>query len=104
MADPNPLDDVKNLQNLVVGYARQETIEPLKALGRYLGFGMAGSILVFFGVVFLGFGALRFLQTLDWFAGGSWASTVPYLLTLVILAGAATVILLASTRATRKVK
>ncbi|MFV0259326.1 MAG: phage holin family protein [Acidimicrobiales bacterium] len=104
MAEPNPLDDVKNLQNLVVGYARQETIEPLKSLGRYLGFGMAGSVLIFFGVMFLGFSALRFFQTLDWFAGGSWASTVPYLIALVVLVGAAGTILLASTRATRKVK
>lgn len=50
------------LKELVVGYARQETVEPIKGLGRYLAFGVAGSILVGTG---LGLGVLALLRALQ---------------------------------------
>ena len=54
-------------------------------MGRYIGFGILGSLLLGFGVLFLGLSMLRALQTEtgDTFAGDwSWA---PYLLTFVTL-------------------
>lgn len=74
---------VQELWDLVVAYARQETIEPLKGLGRFVAFGVGGSLLVGVGVVLLLLGGLRALQeeaasTFD----GNW-SWAPYVLTLV---------------------
>ena len=77
---------VLELRDLVVGYFRQETVVPLKALGRYLGFGIAGALLLGIGSILLGVGVLRLLQeeTGDTFAG-DW-SFAPYLMTFGALA------------------
>ena len=72
------------LKDLVVAYAKQETIEPIKGLGRFIAFGMAGSLLLSVGLVLLVLGLLRALQTEtgDVFDGNfTWA---PYLITLVV--------------------
>ena len=76
---------VLELKELVVDYVKQETIVPLRQLGRYLGFGIAGAFLLGLGVVLLGVGALRALQTEtgstftgDW----SWA---PYGIVVVVM-------------------
>ena len=88
MAD-NPQQTVRELQELVVAYAKQETIEPLKGMARYAGLGIAGAVLVGFGVTFLSIGMLRGLQSLSgWAVHGNW-SWVPYIavvMTLVLLA------------------
>ncbi|HZP30285.1 MAG TPA: phage holin family protein [Acidimicrobiia bacterium] len=76
---------VLELRDLVVAYFKQETLVPLKALGRYAAFGIAGALLLGFGVLFLGVGGLRALQTEtgDTFSGDwSWA---PYLIVVVAL-------------------
>jgi hypothetical protein len=74
---------LSELRALVVDYAKQETVDPLKSLGRYLGFGLAGSLLIAVGGLFVSVGLLRLLQTETGsvFDGG-W-SFVPYLLVLV---------------------
>ena len=71
---------VLELKDLLVTYFKQETVVPLKQLGRYLAFGIAGSLLLGTGVMLLALGCLRLLQTEtgDTFAG-DW-SWVPYLL------------------------
>ena len=58
-------------------YVRQETVEPLRSLGRYLLFGTAGSVMVSAGTVLLALGMLRGLQT--WGVLDGWWSWVPYL-------------------------
>jgi predicted cobalt transporter CbtA len=71
------------LYDLVRAYAKQETLEPIKGLGRYAAFGVVGSVLLGIGVILLGVGLLRALQTEtgDTFDGRwSWA---PYVLTLL---------------------
>ena len=76
---------VTDLRDLVVAYVKQETVAPLRSLGRWVGFGVAGSLLLGFGVVFLALGALRVLQTEtgETFTGNwSWA---PYLIVVVAL-------------------
>jgi hypothetical protein len=87
-----PADHVTDLRELVVGYAKQETVDPLKTLGHYLGFGAGGSLLVGAGCSLLLLGILRGLQTLDVFNdpaeldGGTW-SFVPYMITGTVAAG-----------------
>lgn len=68
--------------DLIKGYARQETIEPLQGMGRWVGMGLAGSVLLMLGGISLTLAMLRVLQeeTGSTFTGNlSWA---PYLLTL----------------------
>ena len=84
MAD-NPQQTVRELQELVVAYAKQETVDPLKGMARYAGFGLAGALLMGFGIAFLSIGALRGLQSLDgWAVHGNW-SWVPYVAVVIAL-------------------
>ena len=83
---PPPLPQlVTELRDMVVQYFREQTLVPLQKLGRYIGFGILGSLLLGFGVVFLGMSGLRALQdeTGDTFSG-DW-SWVPYLIMFVAL-------------------
>lgn len=79
---------VTELKTLVVGYAKQETVDPLKSLGRSLGFGVAGSILLGLGLFLLLLALLRGLQQIEFFndpaqvSGGTW-SWLPYLITAI---------------------
>src|SRR5437588_12963564 len=83
---PPPLPQlVTELRDLVVTYFKQQTLVPLQQLGRYIGFGILGSLLLGFGVVFVAMSGLRALQeeTGDTFSGDwSWA---PYLIMFVAL-------------------
>ena len=82
-----PAEHVSELKDLVVGYARQETLDPLKNLGRYLGFGVGGAVLVGLGSILLLLGLLRGLQSIDGIAGNDGAlSLIPYGATLVAAA------------------
>jgi hypothetical protein len=77
------------LWDLVRAYAKQETIEPLKGLGRFIAFGLAGSFALGIGLVLLALGGLRALQTetgTTFHGNWSWA---PYLIVLVACASIA---------------
>ena len=71
------------LKDMVVTYAKQETVEPFKAIGRFVALGVGGSILLAVGLLLLVLSGLRALQTEtgDRFAG-DW-SFAPYLITFV---------------------
>jgi hypothetical protein len=70
---------------LTKGYAKQETIDPLKGVGRYLGFGFAGAFLGAFGVMMLLLALLRALQTqVDAFEEGGSLTWVPYFIVLIV--------------------
>ncbi len=103
MSKSNPLEGAQEMQQMLMGYAKQETLEPLKQLGRYLGLGIAGSLLMFMGVFFAGLGTLRLLQSLDTFGGASWMSTLPYLVSIVVLLAAIGLISMSLSRAKKKV-
>ena len=74
----------RELIDLTVTYAKQETIDPLRTIGRRVGLGVLGSAIASVGLVFLVVGVLRLLQVELRYAGAmSW---VPYLAALVVAA------------------
>jgi hypothetical protein len=95
-----PQDTIRELRELVVAYAKQETFDPLKGLLRYVGYGIGGAFLIGSGVVFFVIGALRLLEgdrdgrhfTGNW----SWA---PY---AIVVVGAAIIAGLSWMAGTRK--
>jgi hypothetical protein len=69
---------------LTVDYLKQETIQPLKGLGRFLYMGIAGSFFLAFGILLILIGILRLLQTETGTAlTGNW-SWVPYVSVMVL--------------------
>ena len=83
---------VAELKDLVVAYAKQETVDPVRNLGRFVAFGVAGSLLVGIGLVVLVVAALRVLQTETGSHLRQNLSWVPYAIMIVVcfaLAGAA---------------
>jgi hypothetical protein len=72
------------LKDLVVAYAKQETLDPIKGLGRFIAFGVLGSVLLALGLVLLVLALLRALQSeLPEVFDGNW-SFAPYLITLAV--------------------
>lgn len=72
------------LWELVRDYAKQQAVEPLKGVGRFLGYGLAGAVLLGTGLLLLAVGLLRALQTETGSRfQGNW-SWVPYLIVLVV--------------------
>jgi hypothetical protein len=80
----NPQETIRELKDLVIAYAKQETIEPLKGLGRYIGYGVGGAVLLGTGV-FLAMAGLRALQTQTGDTFADWRSFFPYLIVVIVL-------------------
>ncbi|MBV6507280.1 MAG: hypothetical protein JJLCMIEE_00321 [Acidimicrobiales bacterium] len=66
-SEKSPAQVVTELKELLVAYAQQETVEPLKKLGRYIGFGVGGALMLGLGFVLLLMGLLRGLQRIELF-------------------------------------
>ncbi len=82
--DPNVIETATDLTNLIIKYAKQQTLDPLKGLGRFVIFGVVGSFSLGIGIVLLSIGLLRLLQstTGTLFSGSlSWA---PYLIVMIV--------------------
>ena len=68
MADQTPKPaavaqpEIGDVVDLVKTYVRQETIGPLKGLGRKIGIGIAGAVMLGLGLFFLALGLLRLIQ------------------------------------------
>ncbi len=78
--------DLHELFDILKAYAAQETVGPLKGVGRYIAVGVAGSILLAIGALLVGLAGLRALQTETgtWFTGNlSW---IPYFIMIVVAA------------------
>ena len=103
MAD-NPQQTVRELKDLVVAYAKQETTDPLKGLGRYVGYGLAGALLMGTGIGFLAVGLLRALEgNRGWLFHGNW-SWVPYTIDVIGLVVIAAFVWTTRSRRNRKTK
>jgi hypothetical protein len=81
----NPTGDARELVDLVIAYAKQETVEPLKGLGKNALKGIGGAALLGIGGVFCSVAALRAMQSETDFFERHNLSYLPYFLTVVIL-------------------
>ena len=82
---------VSELWDLIVRYAKQQTLDPLKELGRYLKWGLAGAVLLIVGVPLLALGGLRAMEEElgpSHLRGSlSWIPYVPVMLGGLLVAG-----------------
>jgi hypothetical protein len=85
--EPKSIPQVASeLWELTLAYAKQETVDPLRGLGRYLGYGVAGSVVFGLGSVLLLLSLLRALQTETGTTFTGSLSWIPYV--VVVAAGA----------------
>ena len=80
---------ISELWQLVVSYFKQETLDPLKNLGRFAKYGLVGSFLLGLGFLLLALAGLRALEletVPHWTGSWSW---LPYVCTMVGAAVAA---------------
>jgi len=84
MSDPKgATSEVSELVDLLKRYVLQETIGPLKTMGRSLGFGAAAAIMFGIGATFALIGVLRVLESETGTVFGGDLSWAPYALTSV---------------------
>lgn len=78
-------DQFNDTVQMVKAYALQETVDPLKTAGKWIGFGLVGAVLIGFATALLTLGLLRLVQT-EWPGtfGGRWTSLVPYLFAFLL--------------------
>ncbi len=105
MAEPKrEADDIgtllRDIARLVVGYVKQETIEPVRGLGRFLGFGAAGVVVGGIGLFLLVLGGIRLLQEETGSAFRGHLSFLPYVIALVFCGAVAGLAVRAGTRTT----
>jgi hypothetical protein len=74
----------QDLLHLVIGYAKQETLDPIKGLGRFLVWGLAGAVVGSLGLVLLLLGSLRLLQTETGSTFQGRLTWIPYLLVVIV--------------------
>jgi hypothetical protein len=55
--------ELNDLVSLVIAYAKQETIVPIKSLARFVAFGVAGSLLIAIGGGLVTLTAVRIVQS-----------------------------------------
>lgn len=104
MASDNPQQTIRELKDLVVAYVKQEMLDPLKGMGRYLGFGVAAAVLLGTGIFFLAMSLLRALQTQTGDAFADWRSFLPYVIVVVVLIVLAALFWMAASRKRDKAK
>jgi hypothetical protein len=91
MANPSELPELVNeFVDMSKEYLLQETVEPAKTLGRYAGFTIGASFSFALGVLFLSIAMLRTMIRL--LPDGPYWSALGYILTALVLAGVAAVI------------
>jgi hypothetical protein len=78
-----PASELSELVSLLIRYVKQETLGPLKAVGRTLLFGSVAAVMVGIGGILLLIGLLRALETeTGTLFAGEW-SWAPYFLTVI---------------------
>ena len=83
-AEPKSIPEViDELKELTITYAKQETVDPLKDIGRYVGFGVGGSLRPGHRArALLGLAVLRALQTETGTRSPGNLTWIPYLITV----------------------
>jgi hypothetical protein len=75
---------VSELWDLIKRYAKQETLDPLKSIGRFLAFGLGAALAGSIGLVLLLVALLRALQTQTGSTFTGNLSWIPYLIVLLV--------------------
>lgn len=79
-------DAIADVWQLIRDYAKQETIDPLKSIGRFLGWGLPGAVFLGLGLLFATLAILRGLQTeTEAHLTGS-LNVIPYVVAFVVTA------------------
>ena len=99
-----PAAQFSDVKDLLVGYAKQETVDPIKGLGRFLGYGLAAALVGSLGLVLLLLGALRLLQTETGSAFDGRLTWIPYVLVVIVSAAIAGAAVKGRSRGQRRVK
>lgn len=90
------------LRVMVVDYAKQQTLEPLKNLGKWVSFGVAGGIFLTLGILLSALGLLRLLQKLSFLTNDEGRDTawtfLPYMIVFAALMAVAGLCVWAMTR------
>ena len=71
------------LWDMSITYAKQETVDPLRGLGRFLGYGVGGSVVLAIGTILLALSALRALQTQTGSTFTGSLSWIPYVIVVL---------------------
>lgn len=74
---------IGELTQLVVAYARQETLDPIRGVGRWLAYGLVAVLSLVLGVTMLAIGTLRLLQFEVFAESTSW-SWLPYFIVIAL--------------------
>ncbi|MDQ6798550.1 MAG: hypothetical protein M3011_11140 [Actinomycetota bacterium] len=88
---------LREIATMVVAYVKQETVEPLKGLGRFVAFGAAGIVVAGTGMFLLVLGGLRLLQTETGSAFRGHLKFLPYLFAVIVCGAIAAMALKAGT-------
>lgn len=80
----DPQQTFGELFELAKSYAVQETVDPIRALGKFILYGIAAVLLGVVSLILLGLGTLRFLQAQTGRHLSGNLSWVPYLVVLVL--------------------
>ncbi len=81
---PSAQDTISDLVQLTKSYALQETVDPIKGLTKFVGFGLGAAAIGGIGMILVLLGVLRLLQTETGTRLQGHLSWVPYLVTLVV--------------------
>ncbi len=84
---PPTSEQVAETVQMVKAYALQETLDPVRTAGRWVGFGLLGAALIGLATGMLTLGLIRMVQT-EWPGtfGGRWMKLLPYVFGLLFCA------------------
>jgi len=88
---------LREIVTMVVAYVKQETVEPLQGLGRFVAFGAAGILVAGIGIFLLVLGGLRLLQTETGSAFRGHLKFLPYLFAVIVCGAIAALAIKAGT-------
>ena len=80
---------VREIGTMIVEYVKQETLEPIKGLGRFVGLGLGAMVATGIGLVLLLLGGIRLLQDEAGSAFDGHLKFLPYLFAVLVCAAVA---------------
>ena len=77
---------VREIGTMLVEYVKQETLDPIKGLARFVAVGLAGMVVTGIGIVLLLLGGVRLLQDEAGSAFDGHLKFLPYVFALIVCA------------------